>query len=427
MRKKILIVDDQEEILEILQLYIEGSFDDVETIVASGGYEAISILESEKISSIICDFRMPEGDGSLVFDFNEKNLKIPFCWHSGTYLNDIKENARLNKKYTFHLNKPTTEEEVCRVLNSMMALNAEVSNLRKIRIPILKKIPQLEIDLYIKLNESKKILINAERDMLPLDKFNELESKGVEFLYIKKEDFENISNYYWKQFDEKLKNIKNIEDVYFVIDDYVKSVQQDLSDQGIDVKLFQAGLKCANTCLKNLNKDEAIKALMSGKIDRSNYIGNHSLLTVQIASLFIEDIDLLELIAQAAIFHDLALSNERLAKITPFGPEFDGLTPQEKEIVKNHGAKIVEILKDSEFLPEIKDIIINHHRKISDNSWINNCGIIEIAFIVSHEISHLLSIGNLEDVKDWLLENKQYFDNSTYKEFYSRVLKIFKI
>lgn len=425
MTKKVLIIDDQEEILEILQLYIEGAFQDVETIIANGGIEAIEILKSEDISSIVCDFRMPEGDGSLVFDYNEKYKQLPFCWHSGTYKSDIEKNTRLNKKHIFHVNKPSTEEDICTTLSSMLTLAREISDLRRIRINLLKKVSDLNIDIYLKIGESKKILINNESEAFPKEKMIDLETKGVEFLYIKKDCFSKISNFFWSEFEGKIKKANSIEDVYFVVDDYVKGIQQALGEIGIDDKLFEVGLQCANACLKKLNKDEALKALLSGKVDHSNYISNHSLLTVQIAGLFISDADLLELLAQAAIFHDLSLSNERLAKLTPFDEEFEKLTSAEKELVANHGAKIVEILNTKDFLPEIKGIIMRHHKNPNDSSWINNCGIIEAAFYISHEIAHLCCSKNVSAATAWLEEQRDTFEKSIYADFYKRIFKIF--
>lgn len=427
MANKILIVDDQDEILEILQLYIEGAFEDTETIIASGGFEAIEILKSEDVSSIICDFRMPDGDGSVVFDYNEKYKQLPFCWHSGTFKNDIENNLKLNKKHIFHVNKPSSEEGLCTTLSEMLSLSRDISELKRIRINLLRKIQNLNIDIYLKIGDNKKILINHENEVFPKEKLIELETKGVEFLYIKKNCFEKISNYFWNQFDDKIRMAKSVEDVYFVVDDYVKGIQQALAEIGIDDKAFEVGLKCANACLKELNKDEAVRALLSGKIDISNYISNHSLLTVQVASLFVSDSDLLELIAQTAIFHDIALNNERLARISPYDSEYEKLTTVEKELVKNHGRKIVEILKDKDFLPEIKDIVINHHRNPHDLSWINNCGIIEVSFYVSHEFSHRLCTGSVDIAKSWLLSNQEFFKNSIYDDFYKKIIEIFKL
>lgn len=427
MTKKILIVDDQEEVLEILQLYIEGAFVDVETIVATGGYDAINILKNQNIHSIVCDYRMPDGDGSVVFNYNEKLSHIPFCWHTATFDTDILPNSNLFKKHIFHVPKPSSEEEICAILSSMLALSRDIGELRKVRISILKKVKSLECDLYLKLGETKKVLINSQNEIFPKEKLIDLEAKGVEFLYLKKDDFEKITSFFWGQFEETIKRAGSIEDIYFVVDDYVKGIHQAMSDLGINEAIFEVGLKCANVCLKRLNKDEAVKLILTGKIDRSNYISNHSLLTVQIAALFIEDKELLEFLAQAVIFHDLAISNERLAKIHEYDSEFDKLTPQEKDIVKNHGKKIIDLLQGKKFLPEIQDIVANHHRYLNDDSWINNCGIMEVVFFVSHEMAHYCCSKDLRDARNWLKSNENFFLRSTYKEFYQKAKNIFGV
>lgn len=426
MGQKILLVDDQEEILEILQLYIEGSFE-VETILASGGLEAIEILKTEDICSIVCDYRMPEGDGSLVYDFNESHSKLPFAWHSATFDSDIKDNKKLNKKHIFHINKPSSEEEVCSSVTTMLSLSKEVSDLKKIRISILRKMPSIEISLYLKLNETKKLLINQDGDSFPLKKLEDLETKGVEFLYISNTDFDTVTNYFWSQFSERIKKAGTIEDIFFVVDDYVKGINQTLIELGVSQTVLEVGLKCANACLKQINKDDALRVLLAGKIDRNNYISNHSLLTVQLASIFIEDKDLLELLAQAVIFHDLSLNNERLAKIHLDDPDFEKLTPAEQELVKSHGMKISKVISDLISNKDVLKIIENHHRYEKDHSWIKNCSVIELAFFISHEMAHICCTQDLNSARVWLKDFAPYVQESIYETFYNKIAELFKI
>lgn len=61
MAYKILIVDDDEDILEILELYLEK--DGFEVIKAINGQKAWGIIEKDKIDMAIIDVMMPIIDG----------------------------------------------------------------------------------------------------------------------------------------------------------------------------------------------------------------------------------------------------------------------------------------------------------------------------------------------------------------------------
>ena len=61
--KKILICDDEKEILEVLQIYLEK--EGYEVIKAYDGKEALDIVENDNdIALIIADLMMPKLDGN---------------------------------------------------------------------------------------------------------------------------------------------------------------------------------------------------------------------------------------------------------------------------------------------------------------------------------------------------------------------------
>ncbi|MDU5229689.1 MAG: response regulator [Anaerococcus sp.] len=65
MNEKILIVDDNDEIRNIITLYLENS--NFEVFEANNGKEALDFIKNKKISLMILDIMMPEVDGIEVF------------------------------------------------------------------------------------------------------------------------------------------------------------------------------------------------------------------------------------------------------------------------------------------------------------------------------------------------------------------------
>lgn len=75
-KKRILIVDDESDIRNIVSIYLENN--DFETVEAESGYRALEIIDKEKIDMAILDVMMPDIDGiNLCIKIREKtNMPI---------------------------------------------------------------------------------------------------------------------------------------------------------------------------------------------------------------------------------------------------------------------------------------------------------------------------------------------------------------
>lgn len=73
--KKIMIVDDDTNICELLRLYLEK--EEFDTIVAANGKQALSLFESDAPDLILLDIMMPELDGWQVCREIRKTSAVP--------------------------------------------------------------------------------------------------------------------------------------------------------------------------------------------------------------------------------------------------------------------------------------------------------------------------------------------------------------
>lgn len=74
MIKKILIVDDEPDLREMLKDFFER--DNFDVTQASGGNEAFELIKNQKFDCVLSDIRMPLGSG-IELAQNIKNLKNP--------------------------------------------------------------------------------------------------------------------------------------------------------------------------------------------------------------------------------------------------------------------------------------------------------------------------------------------------------------
>lgn len=75
MLNTILITDDESEILEVLELYLEN--DGFSVIKAANGLEALNAIKQEKIDMAIIDIMMPEIDGLRLLKKIREQSNIP--------------------------------------------------------------------------------------------------------------------------------------------------------------------------------------------------------------------------------------------------------------------------------------------------------------------------------------------------------------
>ncbi len=413
--KKILIVDDQEDILEILEIYIEGSFEDVCVIKAFSGNEAIEVLDEESFDSIICDFRMPDGNGDVVFRYNQENDSIPFAWHSSTFDEDVKSGTELEN--VFVLSKPVEDRELEEALKAMMSLSEYSQKIyRRIKPEILKRSKFYNIPIFIHMNDDRYIQICFADDDNLKEVIEKYETKGLDYLYVKKRDLDQIYKLRNRELKEKIERIGSVEDIYFVTSEVIDEFYYELENRGVTKEQIEITNLCVEKCLREFNRDMQIKELMASLINDNNYVSSHSLMTVHIANLLLtsskQDLKSLDIVAKAAILHDLKLPNMRLARVRDFsGQEYKKLSMAEKNLVMSHGIEISSLLNDKDLPKESLKIIQNHELFGNEIKRGVELSEIELFFHISHEVAHYIcEVGFLETLKIFVKNEQKYIE-----------------
>ncbi|WP_347005492.1 response regulator [Coprococcus comes] len=93
--KRILVVDDNTEYLQVLSSVLSGDFD---TIKATGVKEALDILQAVTVDAICSDFNMKDGTGlDLLEKIRHKGLRTPFLLMSGDDSRTLEQKAKVFK------------------------------------------------------------------------------------------------------------------------------------------------------------------------------------------------------------------------------------------------------------------------------------------------------------------------------------------
>lgn len=93
-RIRVLCVDDEPDLAELVAHFLTDHADDIATEIATGGEEALSLLSSERVDCIICDYQMPEMDGiELLEAVRERDPSLPFILFTGRGSEDVASEA----------------------------------------------------------------------------------------------------------------------------------------------------------------------------------------------------------------------------------------------------------------------------------------------------------------------------------------------
>ena len=131
---KILVVDDEEKIREVIRTYAE--FEGHKVVEASDGIEAVEICKKEDFDVIVMDIMMPRLDGFSAYKEIKKNKSIPVLMLSA-------RDEEYDKLFGFEIGiddyvvKPFSPKELMARLNVIVSRNNKVHENRKMTFETL--------------------------------------------------------------------------------------------------------------------------------------------------------------------------------------------------------------------------------------------------------------------------------------------------
>jgi DNA-binding response OmpR family regulator len=111
-KKKVLIVDDERDIVKAVMIRLQANGYDV--VTAFDGAQGVFMAHKEKPDLIILDIRMPAGDGFSVADRLKRSMNtfsIPIIFLTGSPEKNSEERA-MELGARFYIKKPYDSEEL---------------------------------------------------------------------------------------------------------------------------------------------------------------------------------------------------------------------------------------------------------------------------------------------------------------------------
>jgi two-component system chemotaxis response regulator CheY len=125
---KILIIDDEQDVREVIRLHLEGQGFNI--LEAENGEEAINTLREEdnmvNVGLILCDIRMPKVNGVECIDFLRKEAPgIPVVVVTG-YPDTEMATSFLKKGVKDYLVKPVEKEKLVETVKRLVAAGKDI-------------------------------------------------------------------------------------------------------------------------------------------------------------------------------------------------------------------------------------------------------------------------------------------------------------
>ncbi len=285
----------------------------------------------------------------------------------------------------------------------------------RIRTKLLLAVSPLKGDIYIRLSESKFVKLFRQGDVFDrsdLEKYTE--KKGVEYLYIRKDDCALFAQKYRDDLEKLLKQpfinteqaISSAESVHEAVQSLGNTVGFAQEVQELVKAQVKVAMKAMAGSPKLSDLFEKLKAL------EGQYLSSHSHLTAYLACAIASqmkwgsDQTFLKL-NLACFLHDITLSNNTLAAETSLATveaSHAKYTAQEIKAYKNHARDAAGLVRRFNEVPPDVDMILAQHHELPDGKGfpqgLNHSRIAPLSaiFIVAH------------DMAQFIVENHYVFD-----------------
>lgn len=369
---KILIIDDEIEIIEILSTLIESEVE-CEILKAESGKEAVSILDKHNdIDLILSDYNMPEGNGALVFEHNKKKGNIPFIFVSGGYLedyNDVQNFYEANDKNAY-IHKPIDFEELIKQVDQALGPKDDERNnsgYSHIHLGLLSKYSYVSEEIFLKISDDKFIKIKNSGDS-STEEIKKYVDKGNLKFYMNKTDFVGFMERAISEQSRKLLTSPAEVSEVEICGETLEILQDSLIQLGLTTDQLLLINTTIETCLDILGSEPALKEQLKVFLKGKGYFVSHSLTAAHICFLLANKLgmgqdSIVNKLLYSALLHDITLPESELCQIYDIeDPVFLGLDLNSRKRIKSHAADCVAILESSDKIPgDVLTIIKEHH------------------------------------------------------------------
>lgn len=385
---KIIYVEDEESLLNLIAMQIEAEID-CQVVEISSGNKAIEWLkknDSSDVKLIISDHKMPDGPGTILFQYIKENFPhIPFILTSGSdniIEQDEFQNFFISNPSNTTLVKPFSLEDLTKKINEIISPSIELIRPAYFKISHIRfrRMDHPPCDIYLKLSNDKYVKIFNANEEINQDFIDKYSGKGVDCFYVQQQSFAKFSRYYDEQLKIKLFEAKLPEEILDTQLQIFKNIQDHIQNVGFDVNVITTMNVVTQSTIEMIKSKPDLYRLIENMMTKGDYLSEHSIMISYIAGAMAMEMDwvtssTLQKLAYTALLHDASLNNSSLAKLSHL-PEEEWkkqLSAEDIEMIKKHPRVMAEhIRKSSAIESDVASIIFNHHETADGKGYPRN-------------------------------------------------------
>lgn len=384
-RLKVLVVDDEEYIRKALKVLLEKA--DFEVHEAANGKIAQTLIGLETFSVVVSDINMPGSgiSGIELLEFIKQNhSELPVVLMSGfSQLFETKRAFELG--VNAFLAKPFKSDELLFAIRETCGVKTRPPPLPekdisqdycKVAVDHFISGRELKFEIFVRLSAKKYTKIAHQGEDLTLERIRAFKGKGVDYLYIKKEDFAKyvglnlavsraLKNGFQIAPEKKAGLLKHANEV----------VLANLFLNGTDEANFASAKETLEITISLLSESPDTFNLLTTLSQSGDYLYTHSL-GVSLYGVMIakqmgwNSMVTLFRVSTAGIFHDIGMKEFDRALLEKPRSEF---SHAEVKIFETHPARGAEILATVASIPgEILQVVLHHHESCNGRGYPSN-------------------------------------------------------
>ena len=440
----LLLAEDEPELRELIAAGLKSRFQ-IQVIEAESGTDAIQLLEKNpKVSIIVSDYSMPNGNGSVILDHLEKHKNKPkFIFYTSYFANQVPKKD-LDRAQAF-ITKPCLDGSLNRYVEDFLRETLELEKQNATYVPIKKKWifngNKAFADYYIKLSDQHFVLFVKANTPSNTEAFLRLREKGIDDIYVSTQDAESVLNQIMKlKFSNHVTQNSWAGEVEWLseLSEITHQLHKELGWSTQVQELATKSLKAVEMKMQELPKlrDFILKFKDSST---SHRLYKHTSLLSYIAIGLLTEFKAVknygenevQSLAAAAIIHDIALDEnlyeknkefkEAILKNTPlFGESF--VKYQEHPELAAHVAANWKSVN-----PIVEEIVMQHEEHPSGNGFpfklkAKDLAPLSCVFILAHELTDfVLDNNNNIDLKKFYDQYKDIYYDGLYRDLMKSV------
>jgi response regulator RpfG family c-di-GMP phosphodiesterase len=376
---KVMIVESDHNQRHLYSMILENLNPSVEILEVETVADAIAKLEEEQVDIVISEFSINDENCQKIYQFiNYKELPILFIVATNDDFSLLmNDESFMNNESFLILEKPITEPMLRDAVDGYMDFDIQTSfdpeditdNFCKIKIYYFLRFDRTDIPVYLKLSNRKYVKLFHGEYEFGSEEIHRYLARGVEYLYITKEDFEHFkvtigNTPFLSILDSKEENPQ----------ERWKRTQEVLSSLlmscGITERALNKGFNNIESIKDRISNSDDYDEILSIITTNESFYSDHSLLTAIFSGLILEKVEWnteanLEKLLLASLLHDATLDPEVANVMESNNMDLiSEMSKEDQEKYFSHTKEVADLIQQNDAIhKEVGTIVLEHHER----------------------------------------------------------------